>query len=280
MFMKKWLLSILLCLTSIGAVAAKDSDKMQLPDRGVCAHRGAMSTHPENTLPAFNEAIRLGAHMIEFDVQLTKDGQLVIMHDSTLERTTNGSGKVSDLTLKQLKQLDAGIKKGDEFKGTKIPTLLETLEVMPENIWLNVHLKGDGELGEKVAESILLENRQHQAFLACGAADIKAARKVFANIMICNMDRQQNSLDYVNATINAKADFIQLLGKGEVLAESISLLNKNGIRINYYRADSTEILLNLFSQGIQFPLVNDIEPMLKAAFEIGVKPLQPVFRGN
>ena len=278
--MKKCLVLIIFCFVAISAIAAEGTEKIELPDRGVCAHRGAMSTHPENTLPAFLEAIRLGAHMIEFDVYLTKDGELVIIHDLTLERTTNGSGKVADLTLTELKQLDAGIKHGEEFRGTKIPTLSETLAIMPVNIWLNVHLKGHGELGKKVAELIIRENRQHQAFLACGAADIKAAREVFADILICNMDRQQNSLDYVNSTIGIKADFIQLLGKGVVLPETIRLLNKNGIRINYYRADTSAILKKLFSEGIQFPLVNDVEPMLQAASEIGIKPVKPVFRGK
>ena len=78
-----------------------------MPSRGICAHRGASDTHPENTLAAFREAIQLGAHMIEFDVALSKDGQLVLMHDTTVDRTTDGDGPVSELTLAELKKLDA-----------------------------------------------------------------------------------------------------------------------------------------------------------------------------
>ena len=78
-----------------------------MPSRGICAHRGASDTHPENTLAAFREAIRLGVHMIEFDVALSKDGQLVLMHDTTVDRTTHGNGPVSELTLAELKKLDA-----------------------------------------------------------------------------------------------------------------------------------------------------------------------------
>jgi glycerophosphoryl diester phosphodiesterase len=78
-----------------------------MPSRGICAHRGASDTHPENTLAAFREAIRLGVHMIEFDVALSKDGQLVLMHDTTVDRTTDGDGPVSELTLAELKKLDA-----------------------------------------------------------------------------------------------------------------------------------------------------------------------------
>lgn len=78
-----------------------------MPARGICAHRGASDTHPENTIAAFREAIRLGAQMIEFDVALTKDGKLVLMHDRTIDRTTDGSGRVEEWLLADLKKLDA-----------------------------------------------------------------------------------------------------------------------------------------------------------------------------
>ena len=88
----------------------------------VCAHRGASDTHPENTIEAFREAIRLGAQMIEFDVALSRDGKLVLMHDSTVDRTTNGKGPVSQLTLEELKKLDAGVYKAKHFAGATVPT--------------------------------------------------------------------------------------------------------------------------------------------------------------
>jgi glycerophosphoryl diester phosphodiesterase len=108
---------------ALAALAQINAAEITMPVRGLCAHRGAMSTHPENTIPALVEAVRLGAHMIEFDIQFTKDGALVLMHDSTVNRTTNnGLGKVSDLTLAQIKSLDAGSKFGAQFAGTRIPT--------------------------------------------------------------------------------------------------------------------------------------------------------------
>ncbi len=268
------------CVMNEGG-AKELSSRITLPERGVCAHRGAMTTHPENTLPAFQEAIRLGVHMIEFDVQLSKDGHLVILHDSTVDRTTDGTGEVSQLTLEELRQLDAGIKKSERFKGTRIPTLTETLRIMPENVWLNVHLKGGEELGAKVAETIVKEKRQRQSFLACGAAAAQGARKIFPQIKICNMDRQQNSMDYANQTIESGAQFIQLLGKGTVKSDVISKLKKHGIRINYYGAETPEILCKLLTAGVEFPLVNDPGPMVNAAREkLGIDPLKPVFRGE
>ena len=109
-----------------------------MPSRGICAHRGAMDTHPENTLSAFEEAVRLGVQMIELDVRLTKDEHLVILHDQTVDRTTDGHGEINGLTLLQVKELDAGSWKSISFKGERIPTLKEALAVIPPNIWINL----------------------------------------------------------------------------------------------------------------------------------------------
>ncbi|MDO5565363.1 MAG: glycerophosphodiester phosphodiesterase family protein, partial [Planctomycetia bacterium] len=110
---------------------ASAAEAIVLPSRGVCAHRGETVVFPENTVSAFREAARLGAHQIEFDVCVTKDGKLVVMHDLSVDRTTNGTGRIADLTFDEIRRLDAGIKKGEQFKGTKVPTLEEALDVMP-----------------------------------------------------------------------------------------------------------------------------------------------------
>jgi glycerophosphoryl diester phosphodiesterase len=93
----------------------------------VIAHRGASGHAPENTLAAFKRAIALGATFIETDLQLTRDSRLVAMHDATVNRTTNGQGKVHDLTLMELRRLDAGSWFGSEFAGERIPTIYDIL---------------------------------------------------------------------------------------------------------------------------------------------------------
>jgi len=94
----------------------------------VIAHRGASGHAPENTLAAFKRAIALGAAFIETDLQLSRDARFVAMHDPTVDRTTNGRGAVHDLTLAELRRLDAGSWFGSEFSGERIPTLEEILE--------------------------------------------------------------------------------------------------------------------------------------------------------
>ena len=94
----------------------------------VIAHRGASGHAPENTLAAFKRAVALGASFIETDLQLSRDAHFVAIHDDTVNRTTNGQGKVHDLTLADLRRLDAGSWFGSEFAGERIPTLEEILE--------------------------------------------------------------------------------------------------------------------------------------------------------
>jgi glycerophosphoryl diester phosphodiesterase len=92
------------------------------------AHRGASGYAPENTLAAFRRALAMGAAFIETDLQLSRDARLVAIHDDTLPRTTNGQGNVHDLTLAELRRLDAGSWFGSEFSGERIPTLEEILD--------------------------------------------------------------------------------------------------------------------------------------------------------
>ena len=112
----------------------------------IFAHRGSKGTHPENTLASFKEAVRVGSDGIELDVHLTKDGQLVVIHDETVDRTTNGTGEIRTLTLAEIKELDAGSWFNERFAGEKIPTLEEVLLLLTElgfNGQLNIELKTD-----------------------------------------------------------------------------------------------------------------------------------------
>ncbi len=257
------------------------NEEIRLPEKGLCAHRGAMETHPENTIPAFLAAVNAGAHMIEFDVFLTMDKALVVIHDETVDRTTNGTGKVSDLTLQQIKELDAGSWKSSEFAGEKIPTIDEVLAIMPVNIWLNIHLKGEGDLPFMVAKKIESEKRLHQAFMACSQAAARLARQAVPDIMICNMDRQDEDAEYVSETIDSKSGFIQLRQPiTPELPDHTRQLKDNGVRINFFGTDSPEEIETLFESGVDFPLVNDISKSIRVAVELGIKPVKPLYRSN
>ena len=92
------------------------------------AHRGASGQAPENTMAAFDKALEYHADYFEVDVQMTKDGELILMHDTTVDRTTNGTGAVKDFTFEEIRQLDAGSWFHKSFAGEKVPTLGEALD--------------------------------------------------------------------------------------------------------------------------------------------------------
>lgn len=110
----------------------------------IYAHRGSSGTHPENTIAAFQEAARLPIQGIELDVHLSKDGELVVIHDEKINRTSNGKGYVKDLTLEELKAFDFGSWFSDEFEGQTIPTLREVLVLFADTSHhVNIELKSD-----------------------------------------------------------------------------------------------------------------------------------------
>ena len=105
------------------------------------AHRGISTRYPENTLAAFKGAIDAGAHMIELDVSLSKDRRLVVIHDETVDRTTNGTGAIKALSLKQLSQLDAGSWFDPRFNAERLPTLAQVLDVVKGHLLVNIEIK-------------------------------------------------------------------------------------------------------------------------------------------
>lgn len=138
----------------------------------IFGHRGSAGNYPENTLISFKAAIDAGADGIELDVQMTKDGELVVIHDETVDRTTNGTGYVKDLTLVEISRLDASYKfpyfKGQSF----VPTLNEVLEWAKqlESIIINVELKNGiidyPQIEEKTIELLHKHNLQKQAIIS------------------------------------------------------------------------------------------------------------------
>ena len=126
----------------------------------VAAHRGWSSHYPENTMLAFEKALELGVDQLETDLHLSADDQLVLIHDAKLDHTTNGIGPVCEHTLEQLKALDAGSWKGEQFKGLQIPTFIEFMELVKDHptITLDIELK------------VYPKDRGQKAYEACDKA--------------------------------------------------------------------------------------------------------------
>lgn len=139
-------------------------EQAQIAQVKVIAHRGASGYAPENTLVAIEQAIDLKADIVEIDVHLSKDGELMVIHDETLERTTDGQGFVHDMTLKELKELDAGSWFGNNYNGQRIPTLDEVLKLIDGRVTCLIEIKWAEEflyegIVPKIHEAVL----RHQA---------------------------------------------------------------------------------------------------------------------
>jgi glycerophosphoryl diester phosphodiesterase len=109
----------------------------------IIAHRGYRAKYPENTLAAFSAALDIGVKMIELDVMLTRDRKMVVIHDATLERTTDGHGQVNSYTLQELKELDAGSWFHPRFAGERLPALDEVLDLVSDRTLLNIEIKSN-----------------------------------------------------------------------------------------------------------------------------------------
>lgn len=131
----------------------------------IIAHRGSSGTAPENTLASFRQAIAAGADAIECDVRLSKDGRLVVIHDATVKRTTNGRGRVCDKTFAELRSLDAGSWFHRSYAGERIPTLEEVLDVVDGSVGLNIEIKptSDTHSARQIVEKCLSVVRSYRA---------------------------------------------------------------------------------------------------------------------
>jgi len=117
-------------------------------------HRGAPEIAPENTIPSFAAALEAGADGVELDVRLSRDGAVVVMHNRTVNKTTDGKGPVSKKTLAELKALDAGVKFSPAYAGTPVPTLEEAIAALPKHAFINIETKSGALAGYLLEQKV------------------------------------------------------------------------------------------------------------------------------
>ncbi|MBQ0033519.1 MAG: exo-alpha-sialidase [bacterium] len=268
--MKK-MMTVVACTAAFAALSA------EMPKRGICAHRGDRCEFPENTVPAFLSAVKKGAAMVEFDVTRCATGELVVMHDPTIDRTTTGTGAVERLTFDYLRSVDAGVKRGERFRGVRIPTFDEAIDCFPEDgVWLNVHCKS--EVTDEVARKIREKGRLHQAFIAAGSNGVARARAAVPEVHVCLFSGPEDSwsrqltTDEVRSSIaealDAKADFIQP-HYAQLAPDMLYAFHAAGGKVNYFWCNKPELLPVLMAGGVDFPLTDNLDAMQKAFKELG-----------
>lgn len=229
----------------------------------ICAHRGFNTVAPENSMPAFGAAVALGAEEIEFDLWSTKDGVIVSCHDSTLERVSNGSGKIYDHTYEELLRLDFGIKHSEKFKGLKIPTFEEILQKFAGRVIMNIHVKiWDNNFAETKMEEIVglirkYDCAKHIYFMTTNDKIIKEVIRYAPDICVCvGWDGNKDPLSIVERAIALGAQKVQLF-KPYFNQQSIDMAHEHGILCNVFWSDDTQEAINFRSMGIDCILTND-----------------------
>ncbi len=240
----------------------------------VLGHRGYSAKYPENTILAFRKAIEAGADGVELDVWLTKDGEVVVIHDETVDRTSNGNGKVKEMTLDELKELDFG-------NGERIPTLEGVFEAIPEDAIVNVEVK-DFDAVKKTAEIIgnnnpsrvmvssffldaLREYRTHDSETKLGILIDKEETLAQLPRLIAELNPW---------SVNPPIDAMVILGVEKTVG-ALQMVKKLGLKVAlwplndelYYENDNLVRLGGLYD----IIIANDIERMLSYLGSIGLR---------
>lgn len=245
-----------------------DSDRIENYQPTIFAHRGASLHAPENTLAAFKLAVEQGADAIELDAKLSADGQVVVMHDDSVDRTTNGTGRIKSLTLSELQQLDAGSKFNPSFHKETIPSLAEVFEAVGRKILINVELTNYSspidDLPEKVA-SLVKDFQLEKSVLLSSfnmIALIRARKLLSATPMglltfpsLGRMTLDSNLIRF-DSLLSLHPDV------SDSTSELIHAVHRVGSRLNVYTVNQAEDMRRLFSQGVD-GIFTDDPPLAK-----------------
>lgn len=233
----------------------------------VISHRGVNNMAPENTLPAFKKAIEMGCDCIELDVHLSKDGYVMVIHDDTLERTTNGIGAVSDYTLAELKSLDASKLFPNKYFDVKIPTLEEVFQLVAHTpIRVIVELKGEyTDLADKVVSLIKKYNHKDRITISSYNHNYLKHIKSFHPDILTEVDFFIVFEDIIQFAKKLKVNV--LCGEYKYIermcAFKIRKVKKNNLSLLAYTVDDKNQMLKLIKKGVDGIMTNRPEILLK-----------------
>jgi len=235
----------------------------------VCAHRGFNTIAPENTMPAFGAAIALGAEEIELDVWPTKDGRILVCHDETVDRVSDGQGRIMDLTWEEIRQMDAGKKFGEAYTGLRFPLLDEVFAKFSRQVIVNLHIKSptqsesyDEEVFQKILDLICRYDMQQHVYIAGEEDVLRTACKLAPELPRAALDGKLD-MQLVHLARKYGCRKLQFV-RGYYNQAMIDEAKKSGIRCNLFWSDDPAEVPNLIESGIDTILTNDYLRMATA----------------
>lgn len=242
-----------------------------LPRPIIFAHRGASAHAPENTLAAFELALAQGADAIELDAKLSADGEVVVFHDSTLDRTTNGTGRLAQKTLAELRSLDAGCFFSEKFRGEKIPLLSEVFEAVGKEIFINVELTNYSTPRDQLTEKVCALVKRHAL----------EDRVIFSSFFASNLKKAQRLLPQVPRGLLALGGWMGAWARSfgfafgdyaalhpyftDVTAQQVSRVHQLKRRIHVWTVNKAEDIARLHSWNVDGIFTDDPQLALQAA---------------
>jgi len=235
----------------------------------LCAHKGLSQACPENTMPAFAAAIASGAHEIEFDLQTSRDGVLVVCHDESVDRTTDGTGNVAELSWEDIRRLDAGIRSQAAWRGVRIPRLEEVLDVTDGRVGLNIHIKSEGPDGATVRRvcDILTERAlTNSAYIALGTESALRTALEYApevpRACLVSQDDPSASIDIAQRYGCQRIQFCR-----DVTREHVRRAHELGLICNLFWSDDPADGMEYVQNGIDVILTNCAHTMIAGGFD-------------
>lgn len=236
----------------------------------ILAHRGDSLHAPENTLPAISQALQKGADGIELDVKLTADGHVVVIHDSDVDRTTDGTGRISSLTLEAARKLDAGSWFAPEFSGTRIPLLEEAFETIGREKLINIELKNYSTpfngLALKVCELIKRHNNGRQIILSSFFAfNLKIASRKLPGISLGLLAMRAGLGSWARSFGFMFGDYQALHPHlSDVSREQVQRVHRLKRRVHAWTVNAPEDIRRLYDWGVDGIITDDPAGALKA----------------
>lgn len=223
----------------------------------IIAHRGFSGRYPENTIIAFKKAVEIGVDEIEFDVKVTCDGHLVVLHDPTVDRTTDGKGNISEMTIKEVKRFDVGSWFSTKYQGIRIPTFEEALENIPDSVELNIHALPLSPVTEKIVSTLLNYGRIGNSYIAIDSTQISLAREICSDIRLCCMRFQTEPEKYIEETKKWKCERLQFNTPSyKITKQLVEKAHSSNIFVNVFYADTEKEMEKLIESGADAILTN------------------------
>jgi glycerophosphoryl diester phosphodiesterase len=243
----------------------------------IIAHRGHSIAVPENTIEAYRRAIELGVEMIECDVNRTKDGELVMIHDWTLDRTTNGSGRVDELTLDEVRALDAGSKFDPSFAGLRVPTTAETLDLAREaGITMCFEVKGETpahfrRVAEQLVDLFVAKDALGWAFMSSYDHDALAAARAKVPELMLAPERLPDDVpvDIPEALRQAEALGAEVIQNHWrlVTADMVDAFHARGLGVWTWPTTEDEGIIRSLDAGVDGVMGDDVSAMVRLVDE-------------